>query len=127
VVSPVADLSPRPDVGDSTLENAMNDDQVRDELAKLLKSGLKTEADDRPVTSEARNAIVGHLQSIADNDRRAKLVVAGFLDHPYATSEDGVLQGCETCMYFELHRRYCNLPELEIPVKPEWSCRMWRI
>lgn len=105
----------------------MNDDQVRKELEKLLKSGLKTESEDRPVTSEAREVIVGRLQSVADDDRRAKLVVAGFLDHPYATSEDGVLEACETCMYFELHRRYCSLPELELPVEPKWSCRMWRI
>lgn len=105
----------------------MNDDQVRDELEQLLKSGLQTEAQERPETSEARNDIVAQLQSVAPDDRRAKLVVAGFLDHPYATSEEGVLEACETCVYYELHRQFCSLPELELPVKPEWSCRMWRI
>ena len=36
-------------------------------------------------------------------------------------------QACETCMYYKVHRRYCELPELELPVEPEWSCRLWRI
>jgi hypothetical protein len=30
-------------------------------------------------------------------------------------------------MYYKVHRRYCELPELDFPVEPEWSCRLWRI
>jgi len=105
----------------------MNDDQVRAALEKLLKGGLKTESEERAETDAVRTKIVTRLQSIAAKDYAAKLTVAGFLDHPYATSEDGVLEACETCMYFEQHRQFCNLPELSLAVKPQWSCRMWRI
>jgi hypothetical protein len=26
-----------------------------------------------------------------------------------------------------VHRRFCELPELMLPVEPQWSCRLWRI
>lgn len=32
-----------------------------------------------------------------------------------------------TCMYFLVHRKWCDLPELSVPVEPEWWCRLWRI
>ena len=105
----------------------MNDDQLRDDLETLLRGGLPTESEQRPQTSDERNAIVARLQSVARDDRRGKLAVAGFLDHPYATGEEGIVEACGTCMYYELHRQFCALPELELPVKPEWSCRLWRI
>lgn len=103
------------------------DERVRAEITALLKGGLATESADRPAASDARNAVVARLQSVAASDLRARLVVAGFLEHPNATGAEGVLEACETCMYFELHRRFCNLPELAVPVEPEWSCRLWRI
>ena len=40
---------------------------------------------------------------------------------------DGIEQSCATCMYCERHRRYCALPELQLPVEPRWSCTLWRI
>ncbi len=104
-----------------------NDESVRNELEKILESGLETEWRERPVTSEDREKIVTRLQLIKDGDLTGKLKIAGFLERPYGNADDGVLEACETCMYFEIHRRHCNLPELEFPVKPEWSCRMWRI
>jgi hypothetical protein len=30
------------------------------------------------------------------------------------------------CMYFVVHRKWCELPELAWPVEPEWWCRLWR-
>jgi hypothetical protein len=36
-------------------------------------------------------------------------------------------QSCETCIYFQVHRRYCDLPEIDLPVEAHWSCRLWRI
>jgi hypothetical protein len=30
-------------------------------------------------------------------------------------------------MYYQVHRRFCELPELMVPVEPGWSCRLWRL
>jgi hypothetical protein len=30
-------------------------------------------------------------------------------------------------MYFLVHRKWCDLPELSVPVEAEWWCRLWRI
>lgn len=30
-------------------------------------------------------------------------------------------------MYYQVHRKWCNLPELAVPVKPDWWCRLRRI
>jgi hypothetical protein len=30
-------------------------------------------------------------------------------------------------MYYLLHRKFCELPELALPVEPTWSCKLWRI
>ena len=56
-------------------------------------------------------------------------MLAGFLRQAYVdpTDPDGIEQACSTCMYFERHRGFCALPELMLPVEPEWSCILWRI
>lgn len=101
-----------------------DDDLVRDEIAALLREGLRTEAWPRAETSQDVNAIVQRLQTEAD-DLRAKLIIAGFTDH--VVTADGLEQPCETCMYYLVNRRFCELPELMVPVLPDWSCRLWRI
>jgi hypothetical protein len=34
---------------------------------------------------------------------------------------------CQECMYYLVHRKWCDLPELFVPVEPDWYCRLWRI
>lgn len=102
------------------------DDALRSKLEQFLTTGLKTEWEQRAYTSEDVNKIVARLQSIKPDDYPAKLTVAGFTSRPYGDGEE-IEQACETCMYFVIHRKFCDLPELQIPVKPEWSCRLWRI
>lgn len=101
------------------------DDKLRDEIAAKLKSGLETEVWPRAETSEMVNEIVGRLHSEAGEDLEAKLVISGLTDH--TVEADGLEQPCETCMYYLVHRRFCELPELMLPVEAEWSCRLWRI
>tara|TARA_R110000787_G_scaffold11915_5_gene38871 strand:- start:492 stop:770 length:279 start_codon:yes stop_codon:yes gene_type:complete len=91
----------------------------------LLSSGLKTEAWPRAETSADVNKIVGRLQVEAADDLEKKLIVAGFTD--YTIEADEIEQPCETCMYYQVHAKFCELPELMLPVEPEWSCRLWRI
>ncbi|MCC7253158.1 hypothetical protein [Hyphomicrobium sp.] len=101
-----------------------NDVQERQEIAALLASGLETEVFPRADTHEGVQEIIARLRR-ADGDLKSKLVIAGFTDYP--VEHGGIEQPCETCMYYLVHRRYCELPELDCPVEPQWSCRLWRI
>ena len=104
---------------------ALGDDHIRrEEIRSLLASGLRTEIYPRADTHDEVQAIVAHARA-ADGDLMAKLVIGGFTLTP--VTHTGVEQSCETCMYYKVHRRYCELPELELPVEPAWSCRLWRI
>ncbi len=108
--------------------DASGDADVRKKLLALLDGGLNTEWQQRAYTSEEVNRLVAQLQQISPLDYAAKLKLAGFTITPYrASGDDELEQGCSTCMYFERNRQFCNLPELKLPVLPEWSCRLWRI
>ncbi len=100
------------------------DDKRREDIRALLTDGLVTEVFPRADTHEEVQAIVARLQE-AQGDLKALLVISGFTLEP--VTHEGIEQACETCMYYKVHRRYCELPELELPVEPEWSCRLWRI
>jgi len=109
-------------------DDADHDEVWRRQLAGLVESGLKTEWRQRAYTSEQVNQIVARLRQIPREDYASKLKVAGFTATPYHPPEGVELeQSCSTCMYFERHREFCNLPELALPVRPEWSCVLWRI
>ena len=101
------------------------DDALRAEIEVKLKSGLETEAWPRAESSEMVNEIVARLQNEACDDLTSKLVIAGLTDH--TIEADDMEQPCETCMYYLVHRQFCELPELMLPVSPHWSCRLWRI
>ena len=101
-----------------------SDARERQEIAALLSSGLTTEVFPRPDTHEAVQMIIARLRG-ADGDFKSKLVIAGFSDYP--VEHGGIEQPCETCMYYLVHRKFCELPELACPVEPQWSCRLWRI
>lgn len=105
--------------------SSAEDDALRARIAALLKSGLETEVWPRAETSEMVNEIIARLKNEAGDDLERKLVIAGFTDH--VIEVDGIEQPCETCMYYLVHRRFCELPELMLPVEPHWSCRLWRI
>jgi hypothetical protein len=109
----------------SDAPSSAEDDALRDRIAALLKGGLETEVFPRAETSEMVNEIVARLKTEAGDDLERKLVIAGFTDH--VVEADGIEQPCETCMYYLVHRRFCELPELMLPVEPDWSCRLWRI
>lgn len=97
-------------------------------LAELLDTGLDTEWRQRAYSGEAILERVAKLQALAPTDYVTKFKVAGFTSHSYRPPEDTELEhSCATCMYFARHRQYCELPELALPVRPEWSCVLWRI
>ena len=99
------------------------DDKRREEIRILLGAGLNTEVYPRADTHEQVQEIVARLQAI--KDLKSKLTIGGFTLTPIM--HEGIEQSCETCMYYKVHQRFCELPELDVPVEPEWSCRLWRI
>ena len=102
-----------------------DDHTRRAAIADLLDSGLETQVFPRADSNDQVRKIVARLQAIDPSDLTQKLVVSGLTNH--TITHEGLEQPCETCMYYLVHRRYCELPELEIPVEPQWSCRLWRI
>jgi hypothetical protein len=106
------------------LGGGSDDDQRREQIRTLLASGLVTEVFPRADSSEDFAAIIARVRE-GSAELAVKLVHAGFTLHPI--EHGGIEQPCETCMYYLVHRRYCDLPELDVPVEPAWSCRLWRI
>jgi hypothetical protein len=108
--------------------NPTDDLALREELGRLLEGGLQTDWHERAYTTEAIDAVVRRLRAVDKKDYRGLLRVGGFTPAAYRAPEDADLeQECATCMYFERNRQFCNLPELDLPVRPEWSCVLWRI
>jgi hypothetical protein len=103
------------------------DDALRAQIASMMRAALKTESHNRAYTSAAVNAVVARLQALQPDDLTSKLRIAGFTAEPYISPDDQSAQACATCMYYATHRQFCELPELLLPVKPDWSCRLWRI
>ena len=106
-----------------------DDDALRSRIARLLSGGLNPRWTERALTQQSFDAVVRALRDLRPGDTVGKLVVGGFTLRPYASQVDAdrVEHACRTCLYYERHRRFCNLPELMLPVEPEWSCVVWRV
>jgi hypothetical protein len=92
-------------------------------IAEALANGLETEVEPFPQTDKEFADILSQLRRLDPNDLKGKLVISGFVDHPYGPDK----QRCMECMYYLVHRQWCDLPELSVPVDPDWWCRLWRI
>lgn len=107
----------------------MSDDALRTRIERRLSAGLQTDWRRRADTSAEVDALCRRLQGLSADEIDAKLAIAGFTLEPYVdpADADGIEQSCATCMYFERHRKFCDLPALMLPVDPAWSCALWRI
>lgn len=106
------------------------DNTLRISLQSLLDGGLKVDVEPRAYEHEQILRIISRLQSLDSDDYTKKLVISGFTLDPYQppdTKDSDDAQACDTCMYYKVHRKFCELPELMVPVEPEWSCVLWRI
>jgi hypothetical protein len=101
-----------------------DDDAKREAIRTLLTRGLTTETRPRADDDAIFREIVDRLRA-SDGRLATKLVIGGFTLE--MVEHEGLEQACESCMYYLVHRKYCELPELDLPVEPEWSCRLWRI
>lgn len=92
-------------------------------ITSMLAHGLKTQTEPFPETEKEFGTILNELRKLPPEDLKSKLIVGGFVDHPYGVDQ----QRCLECMYYLVHRKWCDLPELAVPVEPHWWCRLWRI
>jgi hypothetical protein len=104
----------------------MHSDQenaLRERIAKMMQDGLKTQTEPFPETDREFSSLLAGLRELDPNDLEGKLVLSGFLDQPYGPDQ----MRCQECMYYLVHRKWCDLPELAVPVEANWWCRLWRI
>jgi len=93
------------------------------DIDDLLARGLRTQIEPIPETDREWDEILVELRAVDVGDVKQKLVIGGFLNHPVGEDQ----HCCMNCMYFLTHRKWCDLPELSLPVKAGWWCRLWRI
>lgn len=88
-----------------------------------FQEGLKTLVEPFPETEKEFAKILDKLRAMSADSLREKLVESGWLLEPFGEDE----MRCQECMYYLVHRRWCDLPELNLPAEPDWWCRLWRI
>lgn len=92
-------------------------------IEDLLNEGLETKVAPFPESDREFSAILDELRQLSADELRAKLVLSGWLLKPYGEDQ----MRCQECMYYLVHKRWCDLPELDLPAEPDWWCRLWRI
>jgi hypothetical protein len=92
-------------------------------IEDMFADGLVTEVEPFPETDREFSKLLDILRPLDANALREKLVISGWLLEPYGPDK----MRCQECMYFLVHRRWCDLPELNLPAKADWWCRLWRI
>lgn len=99
------------------------ENELRQKIGQILAGGLKTQTEPFPETDKEFSQLLYQLRDLPADDLQGKLVVSGFTDKPYGPDQ----MRCQECMYYLIHRKWCDLPELAVPVEPDWWCRLWRI
>jgi hypothetical protein len=97
--------------------------KLRDHIGKILADGLVTQTEPFPETNIEFGELLYELRDLPPDDLEGKLALSGFTDKPYGPDQ----MRCLECMYYLVHRKWCDLPELAVPVEPDWWCRLWRI
>lgn len=96
---------------------------LRQRITTLLADGLETQVEPFPPTEKEFGEIVSELRKLDRDDVVGRLVVGGFMDHPYGPEN----WRCADCIYYLAHRKWCDLPDLALPVEADWYCRLWRM
>jgi hypothetical protein len=92
-------------------------------IAEMLEWELETQVEPFPETEKEFAGIITELRLLDPTDLKGKLVIGGFLNRPYGPEK----LRCMECINFLVNRKWCDLPELALPVEPDWYCRLWRI
>jgi hypothetical protein len=100
-----------------------DDPVLRKLITDLLASGLETRVEPFPITEREFGEVAIELRALDRDDIKKKLVIGGFTNHPYGPDN----WRCMECIYYLVNRRWCDLPELAVPVEPDWYCKLWRM
>jgi hypothetical protein len=92
-------------------------------MAEMMDFGLETQVEPFPETEREFGLIVDELRTLEPDDLKGRLVIGGFLNRPYGPDK----LRCMECINFLVNQKWCDLPELALPVEPDWYCRLWRI
>jgi hypothetical protein len=92
-------------------------------MAEMLEWELETQVEPFPETEKEFAGIIAELRLLDATDLKGRLVIGGFLNRPYGPDK----LRCMECINFLVNRKWCDLPELALPVEPDWYCRLWRI
>lgn len=103
--------------------NGRDSPELVKRIAEMLANGLQTQVEPFPRTEKEFYEIQDALRALAHDDIKGKLVIGGFLDHPYGPDS----WRCADCIYYLANRKWCDLPELALPVEPDWYCKLWRM
>jgi hypothetical protein len=103
--------------------NPDDDPELRATITEMLTLGLQTEVEPFPVTEKEFAEIAQRLRELPPGDLQGKLVISGFKDHPHGPES----WRCADCIYYLANRKWCDLPELALPVEADWYCRLWRM
>jgi hypothetical protein len=91
----------------------------------LLAYGVPSTMSPFPETQQEFLGIVKELRQLDRNDLLGRLDIGGFANHEVGTGEE--LQRCMECIYYLPNGKWCDLPELPVPVEPHWWCRLWKM
>jgi hypothetical protein len=108
-----------------TIANRAAEETVRVWASGLLAWGIDAILEPFPQTQREFLQIVEELRRLHGNDLIARLRVGGFTN--YSMGEGDSIQRCQECIYYHPHRKWCDLPELPIPVEAHWWCRLWKL
>lgn len=94
-------------------------------IGELLMGGMKTQMFPFPNNAIEFQEILDNLKELPEDDLVGRLDIAGFAAHPVELGD--INQRCKECIYYLPHRGWCDLPELPVPVEPNWWCRLWKL
>lgn len=98
---------------------------LRMRIGELLASGMATQMSPFPANQAEFQAILDRLADLPEEDLTGRLDIGGFAPRPVEVA--GIEQRCAECIYYLPHRKWCDLPELPVPVEPQWWCRLWKL
>ena len=92
-------------------------------IEDMFEEGLATQLEPFPENDRDFSKLLDQLRELSPDDLRRKLIISGWKLSPHGEDD----MRCQECMYYLVHKRWCDLPELDLPAEPEWWCRLWRI